>query len=97
MPDYQLSVRRAIGFDEILEKLRMHRYDCMSALEKDFYDMLNNGRIVTKSKSLTWEDSELLANLFQEEKKKAEAITHGVIARIHSPQLRCPHQEAKQW
>ena len=85
MPDYQLNVRRAIGFDEILDKLRMHRYDCMSALERDFYEMLNNGRIVTKSKSLTWQDSELLGTIFRTEKKKAEAITRDVITRIHSP------------
>jgi hypothetical protein len=66
IPDYDLNVRRAVGFDDIQEKLKMHRYRSLGELSRDFYTMLNNGRIVTKPSSLTWKDSQGLAVLFEQ-------------------------------
>ena len=83
IPDYDLTVRRAIGFDDILEKLRTHRYDCLNAVSKDFYDMLNNGRIVTKPSSTTWKDSRDLASLFEQLKQSSALAGPETVRRVH--------------
>lgn len=44
IPDYDLYCRRLVTFDEILLKLKLHQYYSLSALERDFYELLNNGR-----------------------------------------------------
>ena len=83
IPDYDLTVRRAIGFEDILDKLKLHRYDCLNAVSKDFYDMLNNGRTVTKPSSTTWKDSLALASLFEELKRDSAQVGPTSIKRIH--------------
>jgi hypothetical protein len=55
----------------IRDKLQRHEYRSISQLSKDFYELLNNGRTVTSPDTLTWSDSMLLAELFEELREKS--------------------------
>ena len=48
IPYYDAHVRRRLTTSVIREQVQRHRYSCMAAFSKDFYELLNNGLYATK-------------------------------------------------
>jgi hypothetical protein len=87
IPNYSDYVKRLISLESITQSLQKHHYKSMASFEKDFIEMLNNGRSVTLEGSQTWIDSNLLATLFQQLKVLSlspipRSISHHPLATI---------------
>jgi Bromodomain len=64
-------VQRLLSLEIIKDKLQRHEYRSISQLSKDFYELLNNGRTVTSPDTLTWSDSLLLAELYEDLRERS--------------------------